>query len=145
MGQASTPARDVHVLPVPDLEVRRSPGGLPHNHFPFAALTPGQAALQFIHLAPELIEPRENLAGPRLVPSGFPLYGENTAWLEDTAVNLAQVRDTLPVGDRRQLRFREQLLRERGTINRALVDQNRRFPLQDLVQPVPKHEPHNKA
>lgn len=26
------PARDVCVLPMPDLEIRRSPGGLPHDH-----------------------------------------------------------------------------------------------------------------
>jgi len=31
VGQASTPARDVHVPQAPDLEVRRSPGGPPHN------------------------------------------------------------------------------------------------------------------
>jgi segregation and condensation protein B len=42
VGQASTPARDVHVPPEPDLEVRRSPGGLPHEAEPEAPPKPAE-------------------------------------------------------------------------------------------------------
>ena len=44
VGQASTPARDVHVPPQPDLEVGRSPGGLPHKTDSEAAEPEGGAS-----------------------------------------------------------------------------------------------------